>query len=91
MDKTRFHKNYSKAYYIIIFNSDKLILIINLDNQKYITSVESINNREKMILLIIILYSILILEKRVEEKDFDKDILLATSPTRYFNDKLALQ
>lgn len=67
------------------------MLLINLDNQKYITSIESISNGEKMISLIIILYSIFILEKWVEEKDFDKSILLATSSTRYFNDKLALQ
>ena len=37
------------------------------------------------------LCGILILEKWAEENEFDEDILLATSPTGYSNDELALQ
>ena len=39
----------------------------------------------------LILYDIHILEKWAKKNDFDKDILLNTSFTRYSNDELALQ
>ena len=38
----------------------------------------------------LILCGILILEKWAEENDLDEDILLATSPTGYSNDEVAL-
>lgn len=39
----------------------------------------------------LVLCGILILEKWTDENDLDEDILLATSPTGYSNDELALQ
>lgn len=39
----------------------------------------------------LILYSILVLEKQAKENNFNKDIFVATSLTRYFNNELALQ
>lgn len=60
------------------------------DNWKYITSVKSISGRKKTILSILVLCGINILEKSAEENEFDKNILLATSPTNYFNDELTL-
>lgn len=63
----------------------------NLDNQEYITLIESISNRGKIIPPMIILYNILILEKWAKENNLDKNILLVTSSTGYSNDKLVLQ
>lgn len=67
------------------------MLLINPYNQEYITSVESISDKGKIMLLILILYKILILEKEAEENDLEDDILLVMSPTRYLNNELALQ
>ena len=91
MDETRFQTGCGRAYWVIILDSDKLLLLTNLDNREYITLVESINVREKIITLMLIVCGILILEKWAEENDLDEDILLATSPTEYSNNKLALQ
>ena len=66
------------------------MLLTDLDNQEYITSIESISGRVKIILPILILSKILILEKWVKENNLNEDILLATSSTGYFNNKLAL-
>ena len=67
------------------------MLLTDLDNQEYFTSVESISGEGKTIPPIIILCGIFILEKWAKENDLDRDILLATSPTGYSNDELALQ
>lgn len=63
MDKTRFCVGYSRAYWVIIFDPDKPLLLIYLNNQEYITSVKSISSKEKKILPMLILYKIYILEK----------------------------
>lgn len=62
----------------------------NLDNQEYIILVKSINSRGQTIPPMLILCIIPILKKWAEENDLDKEILLTISPTRYFNDELAL-
>lgn len=55
MDKTRFRVGCSSTYWVIILNLEKPILSIDLDNREYITLVESINDRGKTILAILIL------------------------------------
>ena len=91
MDETRFCADCGRAYWVITLDPDKPMLLTDLDNQKYITSGEIISGGEKTILSILILCNILILEKWAEKNDLDEDIFLATSPTKYSNDKLALQ
>lgn len=60
INEIRFYINYYKANQVIIFDINKPIILINLDNQKYIISVESIKNKEKIISPIIIFYNIFI-------------------------------
>lgn len=65
---------------IITLNSNKLLFLIDLDNQKYITLVKSINTGRKTILPMLILCGILIFKKQAEENDLDDNILLVISP-----------
>lgn len=60
----------------------------NLNNWEYITLVKIINYRKKIILPILILYSILILKKMVKENDFDENILPAITHIKYSNNEL---
>lgn len=90
MDEIGFCIGYDKVHWVIIFDPDKPMLLTNPDNWEYITSIENISNEGKTMLPILILYNILILEKWAKENDLKEDILLATSFTRYSNDKLAL-
>ena len=91
IDGTRFCAGCGRAHWIITLDPNKPILLTDPDNREYITSVESISDRGKIIPPIVILCDILILEKWEEENDLDEDILLATSATGYSNDELALQ
>ena len=63
MDETRFCAGCDGAHWVIIFDSNKFILLTNPDNREYITLVESISGRGKPISPILILYDIQILEK----------------------------
>lgn len=90
MDRTRFCASYSKTYLVITLNFKKLMVVINLGNWKYIISVNSISGDRKTILPILILCDIQILEKWIQKNDFNNNILLVSSPTRYSNDELAL-
>ena len=91
IDETGFCAGCSRAHWVITLDPNKLLLLKDPDNREYITSVESISGGGKTILLLLILCGIYILEKWAEENDLDEDILLATSPTGYSNDELALQ
>ena len=91
MDETGFRAGCGRAHWIITLDPDKPLLLTAPDNQKYITSVESISGGGKAIPPMLILCGILILEKWAEENDLDEDILLATSPIGYSNDELALR
>ena len=91
MDETGFRAGCGKVHWVITLDPDKPMLLTDPDNREYITSVESISGRGETIPPMIILYGILILKKWAEENDLDEDILLATSPTGYSNDELALQ
>ena len=91
IDETGFCVGCGTAHWVIILDLDKPLLLTDPDNREYITSVESISDEQKTISPMLILCGIYILEKWAEENDLDKDILLATSPTRYSNDELALQ
>ena len=91
MDETGFRTGCGRAHWVITLDPDKPMLLTDPDNREYITSVESISGGGKTIPPMLILCGILILEKWAEENDLDEDILLATSPTGYSNDELALQ
>ena len=91
MDETGFRAGCGRAHWVITLDPDKLMLLTDPDNREYITSVASISGGGKTIPPILVLCGILILEKWAEENGLDEGILLATSPTGYFNDKLALQ
>ena len=91
MDETGFRAGCGKVHWVITLDPDKPMLLTDPDNREYITSVETISGGGKTIPPIIILCGILILGKWAEENDLDEDILLATSPTGYSNDELALQ
>ena len=91
MDENGFRAGYGGAHWIITLDPDKPLLLTDPDNREYITSVESISGGGKTIPPMWILCGILILEKWAEENDLDEDNLLATSPTGYSNDELALQ
>ena len=69
----------------------KKLPLSNPDNRKFLTVCKNISNRGVEILLILILSSALTLEKWVQENNFNGNILLATSPTGYSNDKLAFK
>lgn len=45
IDETRFCIDYGKAYWVITFDSNKLIFLTYPDNQKYIILVESIKGK----------------------------------------------
>ena len=89
--RTGFRAGCGRAHWVITLNPDKPLLLTDPDNREYITSVESISGGGKTIPPMLILCGIYILERWAEENDLDKDILLATSPTGYSNDELALQ
>lgn len=74
-------------YWVITLNVDKLLLLTNLDNREYIISVKSIVGRRKTIPPMLILYKIYILEKWAKKNNFDKNILLVTTLTKYSNTK----
>ena len=63
MDETGFCAGCGRTYEIITFNPNKPLLLTDRDNREYITLVESINNRRKTILPVLIVCSVLILEK----------------------------
>ena len=88
INETGFRAGYGRAHWVITLDSDKPLL---LTDREYITSVESITVGGKTTPPMLILCGVLILEKWAEENDLDEDILLATSPTGYSNDELALQ
>lgn len=90
MDETEFCASYDNVHWIIILDSNKPLLLKNLDNHKCITLVKSIRDGKKTILPILILYEIYILEKWEKENDLNGNILLATSLIKYFKNKLAL-
>ena len=91
IDETGFRAGCGRAHLVITLDPDKPLLLTDPDNREYITSVESISGGGKTIPPMLILCGIYILEKWAEENDLDEDILLATSPTGYSNDELALQ
>ncbi len=62
-DETGFCAGCGRVHWVIIFNSNKPLLLTDPDNQDYITSVESINGGEKIIPPILILCGIYILKK----------------------------
>ena len=82
MDETGFRAGCGRAHWIITLDPNKPLLLIDLENREYITSVESISGGGRTIPPMLILRGILILEKWAEENDLDEDILLATSPTK---------
>lgn len=63
MNETKFCASYNRVYQIIIFDLNKLLLLTESNNQKYIISVKNISDGGKTILLILILYKINILDK----------------------------
>lgn len=68
------------------------MLLTDSDNWEYITSVESISDKGKLIPpMLIMCSSILILEKWAKKNNLDKDILLAISSIGYSNNELTLQ
>ena len=91
IDKTKFRASCGRAHWVITLDPNKPLLLTNPDNREYITSVETISGGGETIPLMLILYGILILEKWAEESNLDEEILLATSPTEYSYDELALQ
>ena len=91
MDETGLRAGWAGAQWIITLDPDKPLLLTDPDNREYITSVESISGGGKTIPPVLILCDILILEKWAEENNLDEDILLATSPTGYSNNKLPLR
>lgn len=65
MDKTEFCIKYEVAHYIITIDIEKKQLLSNPKNREFLTTYESIRNKEVEILLILILGNVLILEKKV--------------------------
>lgn len=88
MGETGFRTGCNRAHWVITHDPEKLVLLTDSDNWEYITSVERISGGGKTIPPMLSLCVIQILEKWAQEND---DVLLATSPTGYSNDELALQ
>ena len=61
MDEIRFCTSCSRAHWVINLDPDKPMLLTDLDNREYITSVESISGGGKTIPPMLILCKILIL------------------------------
>lgn len=76
MDEIGVYVDCGKVYWIINLDIDKPFFLIDPNNWKYITLLESIKDREKIILWMLILCVILILEKWTTENDLYGDILL---------------
>ena len=91
MDKTGFRVGCGKGHWVVTLDPDKSLLLTDSDNREYLTSVETISGGGLSILPMLILSGIVILEKWAKENDLDGNIPLATSPTGYSNDVLAMR
>ena len=63
MDETKFCIKYKIAYWVIIMDVEKKLLLLDLDNRRFFTVYESISNRKIEILPILIFSGTHILEK----------------------------
>ncbi len=91
MDETGFCVGCEKTYWVVTLDRDKPFVLTDPDNRKYLTSVETISGGGLSIPPMLILSGIVILEKWAEENHLDGSIPLATSPTGYSNDVLAIR
>ncbi len=76
------------AHSVITMDAEKKLLQSDPDNREFLTTCESISGGGVEIPPMLILSGAPILEKWIQENDFDGDILLSTSRTSYFNDEL---
>ena len=90
MNKTGFRVEVGKTHWIIMAETNKPLLLTDPDNCDYLTSCETINGVGGDIPPMLIIQGVNILEKW-GVNNLDEDILLATSPTGYSNDNLAVQ
>ena len=87
----RFYIGCKIANWVITIDSKKQLLLSNPDNKEFLTECKSISGRGIKILLMLILSSVLILEKWIQENNLNRDILLVTSPSDYPNAKFAFK
>lgn len=90
MDETGFRVGVGKAHWVITSDPNRALLLTDPDIRDYITSIESINGVGKDIPPMIIIQGVNILEKWAVN-NLDEDVLIATSPTGYSNDNLAIR
>ena len=89
MDETGFRVGVGKTHWVITAETNKPLLLTDPDNRDYLTSCETINEVGGDIPPMLIIQGVNILEKW-GVNNLDEDILLATSPTGYSNDNLAV-
>lgn len=90
MDETGFRIGCGKAHWVVTLHAQKSLLLMDPDNRKYISSVESISAGERDIPPMIILAGKQILKRWAVGNDLDDDVLFAVSDTGYSNDDLAM-